>query len=265
MQVTDRQTPITVNLSLKPYNSSYPIINESSAKNFQTSIKINKNCGRDNICQSDMKMTKIAFFVNKNYEWTKVQNVDLDNLMIKEKEKSLGLSANQHLYKSEKIFMELGTESKLALNLTVKNFKEDAHQASLTFQLPDSIKFIRKNSEKLCYETEEKGQIYCNLGNPFSSNSVQHIFIEFMRREVDVLKDFEVEVVLRTTSRQGSYSVNRMVLPISVRIAASLGLGLSDNTIHYNVPYFDANKYKLYHNSCFPQNSPPTPTKIPKF
>lgn len=216
LQASDRLSPIQIGLSLKSSNQSYPVISEDSNKNFTSQIYIQKNCGDDNLCQSRLKFLAAAIFVNKNSnsnksKWIKAAPISLKLKKLKPKP--------FEFYQTERIFLELGTENKLGLNLTAVNLQEDAHQSQMIIKLPKFMEFLSKNSDTRCSEGED--EISCQIGNPVHANQIASIFVESRRKEVDILQDFQIVAELKTTSVQAA-QIYKLILPVKVRIAASL-------------------------------------------
>uniref|UniRef100_A0A6G1SR37 Integrin alpha-8 n=2 Tax=Aceria tosichella TaxID=561515 RepID=A0A6G1SR37_9ACAR len=153
-QIRDKLTPLRVDIdyALAEYSGETydyvtgqaklrPVLNRSGQPNRLSKIAtIQKNCGPDNVCVPDLKLT-----VTPN----------LDSYTI-------------------------GNNEKLVLDVTVKNYGEDAFESMFYLTMPMTINFITINKTRsdypICYgaKPDQMGVnvLSCDLGNPQVRNDV---------------------------------------------------------------------------------------------
>lgn len=162
-QIRDKLTPLKVDIEynladsyssssndLSSSSSSYdfsrsqtklkPILNKSVPNKISKIATIQKNCGYDNVCVPDLKLT-----VNPNIEQ-----------------------------------YTIGSNEKLILDVTVKNYGEDAFESMFYLTMPLTINYITINKTRsdypICYgaKPDQTGVniLTCDLGNPQQRNDV---------------------------------------------------------------------------------------------
>lgn len=152
-QIRDKLTPLKVEIdyNLADYAADTydyvtaqpklkPVLNKSVPNKINKVATIQKNCGYDNICVPDLKLT-----VNPN----------IDQYTI-------------------------GSNEKLVLDVTVKNYGEDAFESMFYLTMPMTINFITINKTRtdypVCYgaKPDQTGVnvLTCDLGNPQVRNDV---------------------------------------------------------------------------------------------
>lgn len=153
-QIRDKLTPLKIDIdyNLADYNTEAydystnqvklrPILNKSPTANRLTKVAtIQKNCGPDNVCVPDLKLT---------------------------------ISPNLEQY-------TIGSNEKLVLDVTVKNNGEDAFESMFYLTMPMTINFNTINKTRsdypICYgaKPDQTGVnvLTCDLGNPQKQNDV---------------------------------------------------------------------------------------------
>lgn len=151
-QIRDKLTPIKIEVDYNlaesgetyDYSTSLtklrPVLNKSGSNKLSKVANIQKNCGQDNICVPDLKLT-----VNSN----------IDHYTI-------------------------GSNEKLILDVTVKNYGEDAFESMFYLTMPMAINFININKTRadypVCYGAKPDqigiNLLTCDLGNPLVRNDV---------------------------------------------------------------------------------------------
>lgn len=133
----DQHEPVAGQTRLRPVLSKAP---GKPMNQMSRTAMIQRNCGPDNICVPDLKLTMAA---------------NLDSYTI-------------------------GTNDKLLLDVTVRNSGEDAFESMFYLTMPMSINFITINKTRsdypVCYgaKPEQTGEnvLTCDLGNPQARNDV---------------------------------------------------------------------------------------------
>lgn len=153
-QIRDKLTPLKVDIDYNladyagetfDYATSQPklkpVLNRSTPNKMTKLATIQKNCGYDNICVPDLKLT-----MNPNIEQ-----------------------------------YTIGSNEKLILDVTVKNYGEDAFESMFYLTMPLTIDFITINKTRadgypICYgaKPDQTGVnvLSCDLGNPQVRNDV---------------------------------------------------------------------------------------------
>ena len=173
---------ITDNTDLTSLNQ-YPIFNKNLENIVFAQVGISKNCGEDEICESDLRMN-VQYMVwlngKSNFEPLPVEN------------------GTPVLY--------AGTEKKIGIKANISNAGEDAHQAKLNIVFPDSLTYDGVNglSSQNCKPSVQNNTlIVCELGNPFRKGNQVSLLIRFLYDEslYDV-NQFSVSMGLETSSVQ---------------------------------------------------------------
>ncbi|KAI0240277.1 Integrin alpha-PS1 [Lamellibrachia satsuma] len=122
-----------------PDMNAYPVLNDAAAV-IKRSVDFKKNCGDNDICESDLHIRGI-------------------------------LPLQQDT--SGDYILKLGQMKELKLEVSVKNRGEDAHEATLYVDLPESLSYTgvtttQKKKKYACIPT--KSNVTCSVANPMSSN-----------------------------------------------------------------------------------------------
>ena len=146
-QIRDKLTPLKVDIDYGladyagetfDYSTNQPklkpILNKAVESKMSRVATIQKNCGADNVCVPDLKLT-----VNPNLE-----------------------------------VYTIGSNERLVLDVTVKNYGDDAFESMFYLTMPMSINFINVNKTRpdypICYgaKPDQTGVnvLVCDLGNP---------------------------------------------------------------------------------------------------
>lgn len=153
-QIRDKLTPLKIDIDYNlaehatPESLDYstnqaklrPVLNKSAPNKLSKVATIQKNCGPDNVCIPDLKLT---------------------------------MSPNIDVY-------TIGSNEKLVLDVTVRNYGEDAFESMFYLEMPMTINYntINKtrNDYPVCYQSkpDETGLnlLTCDLGNPLVRNDV---------------------------------------------------------------------------------------------
>lgn len=161
-QIRDKLTPIKIDIDynlIEPDGDNYyessltlaklkPVLNKSASPNrLSESASIQKNCGQDNVCEPDLRLT-----VNPNL--------------------------SQYT---------IGSDEDIVLDVTVKNVAEDAFESMFYMTMPMTINYMgvvnkSRTDYPICYgpKPDQTGinMLTCELGNPMTRND----FVKFSIR-----------------------------------------------------------------------------------
>uniref|UniRef100_A0A671XY74 Integrin alpha second immunoglobulin-like domain-containing protein n=1 Tax=Sparus aurata TaxID=8175 RepID=A0A671XY74_SPAAU len=148
-------------------------------------VLVNEGCGRDNICQSNMKLQ--YKFCSRNT----TQN-------------------NQDVFKSlDGVAVLTPSDEDVALEVTVTNKGgDDAHQPHCVIHLPDSLRYSSvvpstTDTQTSCTVNEKGTRINCELGNPFHRDAEVTFYVMLAKSRIHLsTKEVSVSVQLKTTSVQ---------------------------------------------------------------
>ncbi|XP_030252972.1 integrin alpha-6-like [Sparus aurata] len=167
-----------------------PVLNHFQQKRTDSEIVlVNEGCGRDNICQSNMKLQ--YKFCSRNT----TQN-------------------NQDVFKSlageDGVAVLTPSDEDVALEVTVTNKGgDDAHQPHCVIHLPDSLRYssvvpsTTADTQTSCTVNEKGTRINCELGNPFHRDAEVTFYVMLAKSRIHLsTKEVSVSVQLKTTSVQ---------------------------------------------------------------
>ena len=211
-QIRDKLTPlkIDVDYNLADYPDTYdyttsqpklkPVLNRLPGGNkISRTATIQKNCGYDNVCIPDLKLT-----VEPN----------IDQYTI-------------------------GSDEKLILDVTVKNNGEDAFESMFYLTMPMSINYIAINKTRsdypVCYgaKPDQTGVniLTCDLGNPQQRNEVvKFSVITEPARGPYVSPDFTFVALVNSTNPEPEERRKDNEVPIGIPIRVEVQLVLSGNS-----------------------------------
>ncbi|XP_051571367.1 integrin alpha-3 [Myxocyprinus asiaticus] len=163
--------------------SAFPIIGQGDALTVRKEIHIQKACGPDNKCESNLQMT--ALFTDEQNRPLPTQD-------------------------GSQIFHYTTDLKKLRLMVNVSNIPskdriaEDAYSAFLNVTIPTSLSFSSLNPKNLTPEFPD-GPFFlqCTLGDPFKSNQRMEIEITFETSGITIdMQEIQIELQLSTRSDQ---------------------------------------------------------------
>ena len=209
--VIDKLSPIIVNITVEKVEISnilkthprndfnffkLPILDKTSKNYHLVVLNISKNCGEDNICQSEFSFNaSLVERLKKNNSWNYFSESET--------------SSNKKLI--------LGPKKEVGVYIKTWNKKEDAHQALLYLQFPKSLSFNQaisvNNSKKILYFCQEMfelgnksfGLVQCNIGNPFKKGNKSFIVKFNIKDSLAEFKKFDISVWSNTTSTQQKF------------------------------------------------------------
>ena len=167
-----------------PLINNYPILDQTNASKV-FDVKFYKDCGDNDICESDLKISAIL---------------------------SLPTDPNGAY------ILSLGEHNQIFLNFTLRNDGEAAYLTSLYVQHPETLEYIGSDNKQVtCSHPKDIPEIIkCEIGNPFVRDGEVNISMRFNTTKLQPL-DREVSVSLwaNTTSVE---KVVKLPLNISANI-----------------------------------------------
>lgn len=175
-----------------------PILDKKSKNEHIVVLNFSKNCGEDNICDSDF-----------NFNASLVERLKNSNSW-------------NHLSQSEKSYnkkLVVGPEKEVGIQIEAWNKKEDAHQAFIYLQFSKTLKFNQavsvnnsKDKKYFCNEIFEQnndtfGLIQCTVGNPFKKGQKNFIVKFKLKESLAKSKNLDVIVWSNTTSTQKNLKI----------------------------------------------------------
>ncbi|KAJ0180782.1 hypothetical protein K1T71_004186 [Dendrolimus kikuchii] len=217
-EIRDKLTPIEVKMSYELITQSSgdvvpPVLDQTRSIVHADSLNIQKNCGPDNICIPDLRMSATTPTIN--YVLGSGENVNID--------------------------------------IKVENSGEDAFEAAYYLSIPAGVtysKMERLDKDNLdtpiyCSSINTKDSsgnstLKCDLGNPMASGELVRfrVILEVDSRVNGLVFDMEAN---STNPEQDTFYDNTMHMVISVVVKAKLALvGTSDPPeLHYNASLYD--------------------------
>ncbi|XP_005164152.1 integrin alpha-3 isoform X2 [Danio rerio] len=194
--------------------SAFPVISQRDALTGRAEIHIQKACGLDNKCESNLQMTA-AFTDEKNTPFL--------------------------MQEDHQIFNYTTDIKKLKLLVNVSNVPsegrkaEDAYNAILNITIPSSLSFSSLNPKlpsTLNGDPSSGGSyLLCTLGDPFKSNQRVEIEITFETSGISIdMQEIETELQLSTLSDQNDLRPLSRVLLVEYILQPLFNL----------IPYFRA-------------------------
>lgn len=185
----------------------FPVLSQKPQP-IRTQIHIQKACGSDNVCQSNLHM--VAHFTDKNHEPFPMQN-------------------GSQLLNYNNSIKRLHLEVNVSNTASPERLAEDAHNTLLNISIPPSLDYSgveTKGDITGPVECSVEGAILlCKLGNPFRSNQKVQFFIKFEPSD-DVLDtgDIQCQLLLSTLSEQPDLSPVSVSLLVDYTLQATLSL-----------------------------------------
>jgi len=182
-----------------PSLDQYPISNKNIADTVFTQVNISKNCGEDEICQSDLQMdVEYVVLLDGKSKWEPLSSEG-------------GLPV-----------LFAGTEKEIGIKAEIYNVGEDAHQAKLKLVYPEYLSFIGVTpSVSWNFAEENSTLIIFELGNPFRQESEISLIFRFGNDErLYEVNQFSLSLALSTSSEQTQQGF--LSYAVSVRVQAGL-------------------------------------------
>ncbi|XP_051249599.1 integrin alpha-3 isoform X2 [Dicentrarchus labrax] len=217
--IRDKVEPLVFSLNVSLYEKlpkkrngvqdlkRFPVLNQTP-RPIKSQIHIQKACGSDNRCHSNLQMT--AQFTDENQRPFPTQ-----------KDKQV-LYYNSNI---NRLFLEVNVSNAASLGQPA----EDAHNAVLNISTPPLLIYsgvrtnVVKGDVKAKVECSVVGAVVlCELGNPFKSNQEVHVLIIFQPSEITLdTKEIESVLQLSTLSDQSG------LFPVSVSMLVEYSLQAS--------------------------------------
>ncbi|XP_026120642.1 integrin alpha-3-like [Carassius auratus] len=219
--IQDKVAPIVFLLSVslvEPVPSSgqkledinaFPVISQKDAQPKRAEIHIQKACGSDNKCESNLQMT--AAFTDEQNTPFPTRN-------------------------GQQIFLYTTDVKKLKLMVNVSNvpsqdrIAEDAYSAFLNVTFPTSLSFSSVNPKILICEPSD-GAVLCTLGDPFKSHQSVEFEIIFETTGITIgMQEIQTELRLSTRSDQNDLRPLSRVLMVDYELKPFFILSNQFNT-----------------------------------
>ncbi|XP_054849097.1 integrin alpha-3 [Eublepharis macularius] len=192
------EKPMPFQLGLQPLDQ-FPVLNEDQDHEQHTEIQFQKECGIDNLCNSNLQVQ--AVFVNDQYQVLPRRH------------------GTQVLQYSREV-------KKLYLNISVTNIPstatngEDAHEALLNITVPPSLLPSSVRPSGACRFEET---VLCELGNPFKKNQRAELIITFEVIGITLnIRELVIQVEPSTISSQENLMPVQAVLMVDYTVDATL-------------------------------------------
>ncbi|XP_062893380.1 integrin alpha-3-like isoform X1 [Mobula hypostoma] len=217
--VQDKLQPISITLS---YNiakknkrikgmvdmNDYPILNILRNYSRTEEIHIQKECGDDRICKSNLQMKYQYGTQMSDKSFSPIKRVNGKQILKYNPQSNLRV--------------------KLVLQVNVTNestdlIGEDAHQARLNVTLPDTLSFAGFRMDKMTCEQKESCTLICDLGNPFKKDQRAEILLIFETTGITLhMSEITVGLKLATESVQNDLHLVEASIPIEIQLPVNL-------------------------------------------
>ncbi|KAF4115989.1 integrin alpha-3 isoform X2 [Onychostoma macrolepis] len=185
--------------------SAFPVISQKDALTYRAEIHIQKACGLDNKCESNLQMT--AVFTDERNMPFPTRN-------------------------GQQIFHYSTDVKKVKLMVNVSNVPtqdrkaEDAYGASLNVTIPTSLSFSSLNPKNLNVKlSPEVPYLLCTLGDPFKSNQRVEIEITFETTGITLdMQEIQTELQLSTWSDQNDLQPLSRVLMVEYNLRPTFNI-----------------------------------------
>ncbi|XP_069760768.1 integrin alpha-3b isoform X2 [Narcine bancroftii] len=218
--VQDKLQPISITLSYKINNKSksvegmvdmnnYPILNERHRYVTKKEIHIQKECGEDRICKSNLHMT---------YQYGRLKRNDVFEPIRRKNGKQI-----LEYHPQSNLQFKLVLQVNVTNNPTDSTNGEDAHQARLNITLPDSLSYSGFRSDKVRCDPESDFTLICDFGNPFKKKQQAEVNIILEMKEIH-LQVREIEVGLQLATESVQDDLHLVMASISMEIQLPIHL-----------------------------------------
>lgn len=222
--VQDKLQPISITLSYNIVNKSksaqgmvdmndYPILNVGQPYIKTKKISIQKKCGNDSICKSNLKMS---------YKYGKLENKKF--VPFKRMNGKQILEYNQRNNPIVKLVLQV----KITNKPTDATNGEDAHQARLNVTLPDTLTYSNVRSGEIRCD-HDRNTLICDIGNPFTMRQEAVIYI-ITETEI-TLHMSEINVGLQLSTESKQHDLHLTTASISVHIQLQVNLDWERNNL----------------------------------
>ncbi|XP_067825088.1 integrin alpha-3b [Heptranchias perlo] len=219
--VQDKLQPISITLSYIIPNKSapgrgmvdmndFPILNVLHPHTSTKEIQIQKECGDDRICKSNLQM---------KYEYGRLGNNDVFHPIGR-------TNGKQILEYNPQINPQV---NKLVLQVNITNFPtnatngEDAHQARLNITLPDTLAYSGYRSDLPRCNPVDSYTVICDLGNPFEKNQKTSVNIILEATGITLhMREIDVALQLATESVQSDLKLAMASVSVEIQLQVSL-------------------------------------------
>uniref|UniRef100_A0A8C4E7B2 Integrin alpha-6 n=1 Tax=Dicentrarchus labrax TaxID=13489 RepID=A0A8C4E7B2_DICLA len=196
--IKDRLHSIPVSVTVSLWSSSQttrtsadlpnvtPVLNLFQQKSTVSEITlINKGCGSDNICQSNLEL-QYKFSSRKTQN-----NKDLPVTIL------------------DGVAVITPSDEDIALEITVTNRNgDDAHQSHSIISLPDTLHYSSIKTNVICTANEKGTLIDCELGNPLRRDAEVTFYVILTTSGISLsTKDVNVTLQLETLARPSQVSL----------------------------------------------------------
>ncbi|KAM3612250.1 uncharacterized protein V6R79_005428 [Siganus canaliculatus] len=185
-----RSIPVSVAVSLMKSDDpsvATPVLNLYQQKKTVSEITfVNKGCGRDNICQSNLEL-HYKFCSKKTQNNQEVCN---------------------SLSGEDGVGVIKPSEEKIALEITATNRGgDDAHQSRLVISLPETLRYDSASwsadSQPPCQPNDKGSVVDCDLGNPLQRDAEITFYVILSTSGISLsTKNVNITMQLKTTSVQ---------------------------------------------------------------
>ncbi|XP_026181934.1 integrin alpha-3-like isoform X2 [Mastacembelus armatus] len=185
----------------------FPVLSQTP-RPIRTQIHIQKSCGSDNFCQSNLQMT--AQFTDENQKPFTME-------------------------KGAQVLHYNGSINRMLLEVNISNTPspgrpaEDAHNAVLNVSIPPSLMYsgvrTKGNFTAMVKCSVEDSVLLCELGNPFKANQKIQVLIIFQTSEISLdTREIQSLLHLSTLSEQSDLSSVSVSMLVKYSLETSLTL-----------------------------------------
>ncbi|XP_062993445.1 integrin alpha-3 [Elgaria multicarinata webbii] len=180
---------------------AFPVLNEDQPHENHTEIQFQKECGTDNICNSNLQI-QASFMNDQNQELPRRNGMQVLRYNREVKKLNLGISVTN--------------------TPTSPTNGEDAHDALLNITFPP---FLRPSSVRPSGACDLGETVMCELGNPFKKNMQAELTVVFEVIGITLsTQDITVQVAPFTMSNQEDLTPVAAVLLVNYTIDSSLAV-----------------------------------------
>ncbi|XP_059812581.1 integrin alpha-3-like [Hypanus sabinus] len=217
--VQDKLQPIYITLSYNIANKTkptsgmvdmndYPILNVLRQYIHTEEIHIQKECGEDRICKSNLQMKYQYGTQMKDGSFSPIERV---------KGKQI-LKYNPQSRPRVKLMLQVNVT-----NESTDLIGEDAHQARLNVTLPDTLSFAGFRMDKMTCEQKESYTLICDLGNPFKKDQRAEILLIFETTGITLhTSEIIMGIKLATESEQNDLHLVEASIRIEIQLPVNL-------------------------------------------
>lgn len=218
--VRDKLTPIVVDFSFDIHERTRrnkrevtPILNMRIPTMVQAEAHISKNCGDDEICIPDLRIT--AMHTRDSYT--------------------------------------LGEDKKLEILVFIENRGEEAYESMLNITFPPGVSFYRAKDKKfeipMFCDSSSKNNSYvlCDLGNPLPANSRTNFTLVVSPKDINgTVPDIVIKLEVNSSNLENKTDLMNNVALVKIPVYQRANLQLGGNSAPEQVVYSekDVRKYR---------------------